>query len=195
MLRPNKEGYARGSARGPSDTEFPSLKRYLDSTGLFEYNAGHDMAHGSSIKIKYINELLEKSDKELSCYDFNSEFYSVNFVRKAFDEDIENIVYDIDNYKSIWGQGCPEPIIAITNLDISKKDISVIGKNKDTIRFTINGITYIKFHAKEMIANLSNYDNMRLEIIGRASVNEWMGKRSPQIFIDNYNVIDNTLIF
>lgn len=195
VLRPNNEGYARGSARGPSESELPSLKRYLDSTGLFEYNAGHDMAHGSSIKIKYIDTLLEKADQELAKYDFNNEFYSVNFERKAYDEDLSAIIYDIDNYKSIWGQGCPEPLIAINNIDISKKDISVIGKNKDTIRFTVNGITYIKFHAKEMIAELENYDSMRLEVIGRANVNEWMGKFTPQVMINNYSVCDNSLMF
>ena len=67
VARLNPQGYVRGSIRGLSNSELPSFKEYLDSTGLFEYVQGHDNAAGCSIKNndldgleKYLKDCLEE---------------------------------------------------------------------------------------------------------------------------------------
>lgn len=53
----------------------------------------------------------------------------------------------------------------------------------------------MKFHAKDMIEDLKKYNDIKLEVVGRANMNEWMGTYTPQIFISNYQIEDNTLGF
>jgi hypothetical protein len=53
----------------------------------------------------------------------------------------------------------------------------------------------MKFHAKEMLEELAKYNEIKLEVVGRANLNEWMGRYTPQIFISNYQIEDNTLGF
>ena len=83
---------------------------------------------------------------------------------------------------------------------ISSSELEKIVSTSDlnVERITYNGIAYMKFHAKEMIAELSKYEgNMELEVIGRGNINKWGGRKTPQIFIDNYNIIqlkDNNIL-
>ena len=188
VARVNDEGYLRGSARGLNNSELTSFKNYLDSTGLFEYCAGHDNAFGASIKIDSLDTFIEKSNEELKNYDFGQDVYDVNLVRQAADNDIDRIAYDIDKYYKLWGQRCDEPLIYIGNINLTHNDINICGKNNDTVRFTKFGITYIKFFAKDMIEELAEFDDIKLEVIGKVNVNCWMGKTSPQIMIESYEI-------
>ena len=58
-----------------------------------------------------------------------------------------------------------------------------------------NGIAYMFFRASALIEQIEGLSSMRLEVVGRANVNEWGGQYTPQIFVDDYNVYDNRLIF
>lgn len=64
-------------------------------------------------------------------------------------------------------------------------DYQVIGKNADTLKFSYNGITYIKFKAEDLIDKMSEYKDTRMNIsvVGTSNVNEWGGNRTPQILI------------
>ena len=53
----------------------------------------------------------------------------------------------------------------------------------------------MKFHAKEFIEDLEKYEQIKLNIIGKPNVNEWMGNLTPQIFIEDYEVLDDTYGF
>lgn len=92
-------------------------------------------------------------------------------------------------------QGNPEPLIHIKDINITKNDIQILGRNADTLKITKFEIAYMKFHAKDMIRELSQYDNIKLEVVGRANLNEWGGTYTPQIFISNYQIEDNRLGF
>jgi hypothetical protein len=53
----------------------------------------------------------------------------------------------------------------------------------------------MKFHAKEMLEELAKYNEVKLEVVGRANLNEWMGHYTSQIFISNYQIEDGSLGF
>lgn len=148
----------------------------------------HDNAFGASIKIDSLETFLQRSNEDLKDYNFGENVYDVNLVRTAVDRDIEAIVYDIDKYYKLWGQNCNEPLIFISDINLTKNDVNVIGKNNDTVKFMKNGITYIKFFAKDMIEELADLDDIKIEVIGKVSVNCWMGKTSPQILIESYEI-------
>lgn len=86
-------------------------------------------------------------------------------------------------------------MIHVTDINISASDVQIMGKNKDTVKFEKFGIAYMKFHAKDLIEELSKHPDMKIEVVGRANLNEWGGKVTPQIFIEDIEVKDNALGF
>lgn len=194
--RENSEGYVRGSIRAPGNTALLSFRDYLLGTGMMEFVSGHDQAAGYSLKGKNIAALLEKANNDFAAINFGENIYDVNFVRRANDNDIKDIVYDVCSYEFTYGQQNPEPVIAITDLNVNKRDIKVIGKNADTVRIEKNGVTYIKFKAKDLIEELSNYDgDLKLTLVGRGNINNWMGRETPQIFIVDCDIEDMRFAF
>jgi hypothetical protein len=53
----------------------------------------------------------------------------------------------------------------------------------------------MKFHALDMIEELNKCNEIKLNIVGKANLNNWMGNITPQIFIENWEVIDSLLEF
>lgn len=194
VARLNDEGYIRGSARGCNNSALSSFKNYLASTGLFEYTQGHDNAFGMSIPQSKVNALLERANIDLPQYKFGENCYEVNFVRYANSLDLVDLIMNLGNYSFIWSQGNPEPYLDIQDIIVSSNEISIIGSKKDTIRFEKYGVTYIKFHAQDLIEEFSKHNEVRMEIVGRANINEWNGTFTPQIMIEEYDLRENTLL-
>lgn len=195
VARLNDEGYIRGSARGLNKSELKSFKDFLNNTNLFEYTAGHDNAFGISINNSYLSQFHNIANKELMNIDFGVNVYDVDFVRQAKDTDLDKIILDLNRYEQVWGQQNPEPLILVDNIFITKADIQIIGKNKDTVKFEKNGIVYIKFHAKDIIPLLNQYEEMRINLIGKANLNEWNFRKIPQIFIEDLEVFNSEFDF
>jgi single-stranded-DNA-specific exonuclease len=180
VARLNNEGYDRGSMRGMNQSSLSSFKDFLESSGMFEYVSGHDNAAGVSIQDSNLRQFHAWANEQLKDTDFGENVYDVNFIRSASSSDIKNIVADIDKYAGIWGQGNAEPLIYIKDININSSDVQVIGKNADTIKFEKFGVTYIKFHAKELIEKIRKLNGeIRLEVVGKTNMNEWMGRFTP----------------
>ena len=194
VARLNDEGYIRGSIRGLSNSELKSFKDYLDSTGYFEYVMGHDNAAGCSIANRDLLAFHTKANEDLKDFDFGEDYYEVEFMRQALSKDLPDLIDDLAQYKNIWSQQCNEPLIYIKDLHFTSSDIQIMGRNKDTIKIVKDGIAYMKFFAKSMIQELQQYDNIKMEIVGKANLNEWMGTITPQIFIENYEIKEDQLL-
>jgi len=196
VARLNDEGEIKGSSRGLNDSELTSFKNFMDESGYFTFTAGHDNACGIGILDKNLAAFHEYANKKLADIDFGETWYEVNFERIAADSDIKDLIVDIAEHEDIWGQHNNEPLIHIKDINITKNDIRIMGKNQDTVKIEKFGIAYMKFHAKDFIKELSQYNKeMKLEIVGRANLNEWMGNYTPQIFITNYQIEDGSLGF
>lgn len=195
VLRENDKGELKGSARGVNNGPLKSLKDFLTSSGLFDYCIGHDEAFGACIQNKNLQPFYTFSKEALKDIQLDEDCFEVNFIRAAADKDISTIIYEIVKYEDIWSQGLQEPRFYIHDININKSDIQIMGKNKDTIKFTKFGVSYIKFHAEELINELKQYDQIKIELVGKGNVNEWMGNTSPQIIIEGYEVSDGSLSF
>lgn len=195
VARLGEDGEIKGSLRGLNDSELVSFKDFLEESNLTTFTAGHPNAAGVGILDKNLSALHEYANSKLADIDFGESWYEVNFERIAADSDITDIIYDVAAHEDVWGQHCPEPLIYVKDINITKNDIRIMGKDSSTLKIEKFGISYIKFHAKDMIEELSKYDEIKLEIVGRANLNTWMGRTTPQIFITNYEIKDNTLGF
>ena len=191
VARANDDGYIRGSARAIKTENMDSFKQYLEESEMFEYVLGHPLAFGCSISSYNLDKFFSYSNDSLKDVELGEKCYSVNFIRDAMDNDIDNLIRDVGEYGYIWSNQNDEPTLYIDNIILSTNEIQIIGTNRDTVKFTKNGITYIKFKANELIDELSGMKNIIMKIVGRCNINEWNGIKNPQIIIDDYEIIDN----
>lgn len=191
VARLNDEGFDRGSMRGLNQSEISSFKDFLEKSSLFEYVSGHDNAAGVSIPNSKLSDFHAYANNALVNVDFGENFYDVNFERIAADKDLPELISAVSACKNIWGQNNPEPLIHITDINITKKDIQVMGSKKDTVKFEKFGISFLKFKATDLIEDLNKYDSMKIELVGRANLNEWCGRVTPQIFIEDIEIKDD----
>lgn len=190
VARLNSKGEDKGSLRGINDSELTDFKQFLLDSNYCEYVAGHPNASGVGIEDNKVSSLINYANEKLKNIDFGEKWHEVNFKRDAYDDDISNIVKEVGAHPEYWGQHNQEPKIEIDNIHVRREDITLMGKNRDTVKIISNGMTYIKFKAQDFIDNLGKYDKMSINIVGRANLNSWMGRITPQIFIDDYAISD-----
>ena len=195
VARLNDESYDRGSARGLSNCELTDFKAYLEQTGLFEYTAGHSNACGCSLPDKNLTQLMKIADTDLADYDFSNNVYEVNFERPAVAYDLNDLITEIALNEAIWSTNNKEPLIYITDLNFNARDIQIMGTHKDTVKIEKNGIAFMKFHAIDLINEIQELGEIKMNLVGRANLNSWMGRITPQIFIENYEIEDGELSF
>lgn len=182
--------YYRGSARGYSKSGIENFKDICEETGLTEYAQGHQNAFGISIKKEYIQSFLEKTDIALA--DMASEpLYYVDYIFKGVDV-VPDAILSIANLEDIWGQDMDESYIAIEDLKVTKDNLTLMSPDKrPTLKITLpNKISLIKFgSSQEEYKNLLTEGYIALNIVGRCNANEWNGNITPQILIEDYEVI------
>lgn len=155
----------------------------------------HANAAGCSILDNNLRDFHGYANETLKNINFNEGMYNVNFIREPNDSDLKKLIYDLASNPNIWGQGNPEALIFIPNIYLDDTDYKVIGSNKDTVRFEKNGIIYIKFHAIDLIRQLEKCNQIKISVVGKPNINEWMGQKSAQLFIEDYEVVDDLLEF
>ena len=190
LARLNDEGFIRGSARGLNKSFISSFKDFLNETGLFEYTAGHDNAFGISIHNNNLSKFHSYANAALQDADFDENIYTVDIERAGNSRDLADIILDLCKYNFFWSQQNDTPLLAVNNIFIKKEDVQIMGKNKDTVKFKKNDVEYIKFFAKDLIEELNQFDEMKINVIGEAQINEWGGNETPQILIKDLEVSD-----
>ena len=181
--------YLKGSIRNKDGSPLKDFKAFLTDSGLMDYVEGHGNAAGFSIPVSNVDKLINYANTKLADMDFNEGVYDVDFIITNNSVDLEELITDLCRGAKFWGQANPEPVIAVEGMRVKRTDISIIGSNSDTIRFTYNGIVYLKFKANDLINKLKDiHDDMLINIVGRANVNRWGGRITPQILIDDMEI-------
>lgn len=189
VARLNDQGFDRGSARGLNQSELKDFKQFLTNSGFFEYAQGHANAFGISIPDGKLRQFHEYANRELSYIDFGENVYDVNFIRSSSAPDLTKLVLELGGAKDIWGQGNGEALIFVHSVQVSPSSIRIMGANSDTLKIESGGMSYLKFHAKDLIEEIKGQSGtFQIDIVGRANLNEWGGRITPQIFIDDYEI-------
>lgn len=91
-----------------------------------------------------------------------------------------------------WGQGCPEPLIYVKNINIDSSDISIKGQN--TVAFKFNDIEYIKFKDDELADLVNSFNGkININVVGHPQINEWMGRTTNQIRIEAIEINESNI--
>lgn len=182
-----------GSARGCDKTGINDFKSICLQTGVCNYAEGHPGAFGLSINEQNIQTFIEKTDQILSSMNDEAIYY-VDYIYDSNNINGQNIL-DIAELEDLWGKDIDEPFIAIHNLKITPDMVTIYDKRGYTIKIkTSSGVDIIKFRATEYDCEVFQTNNtgfIEVDIIGRCSKNEWMGNISPQIFLEDYQIIDS----
>ena len=160
----------------------------------YVFGMGHPNAFGVSLKKDELNKAIILCNSKLKLEDLVT-IHQVDYEVSA-DELIPSSVMKVAQSYQIWGKGIPEPTFAITGINIPAKDIIGYGDNKNFIKFTYNGIDYVKkYCSKDEWKNMTlrdrntlgeNKKQLQLNIIGNFVVNEWNGNKYPQVKIKYY---------
>ena len=195
VVRENSDGYLRGSARGLSNCPITDFRQFLLDSNLFEYATGHANAFGISIHKDKKDNLIKYANEKLRDIDFYENVYDVDLIINAENPNLSQIICELGKLSEIWGQGEPEPLIAIEGLELDKNLIKTIGSDGSTLKFEINGVTYIKFKDTQAVEEFSKYLTMNVTVLGKANLNNWLGEITPQILIEDYEIKDTSYDF
>ena len=185
-----------GSARGCDKTGINDFKSICLQTGVCNYAQGHPGAFGLSINEQNIQTFIEKTDQILSSMNDEAIYY-VDYIYDSDNINVKNIL-DIATLDELWGKDIPQSLVAIKNLKIFPNMVTIYDKKGYTIKISLqNNISLMLFHAKEEdCQRLQNYNkNITINIVGKCNQNEWLGTISPQIFIEQYEIINQEWIF
>lgn len=183
-----------GSARNVNHSPIDSFKDIVNSTNVFNFGKGHANAFGVNLDLDKKDEAINVMNNILIDVEYDST-YRVDFILDIEDVSIK-LITDLARFEDIVCQGIEEPMLAIENISLTKDCFEIFGKNEDTVSFTIDEIKYIQFKCKEgnplydWIQNAwDENDSVTFNIVGKPSINEYNGVRTPQIIIEDVVVV------
>lgn len=179
------DGSFAGSGRNFDDSPVDSLRELVEMCPYVTFAQGHDSAFGMNMPEDNIRSAIEWFNTELSNIDM-TKVYLCDFIFNA-DEIDAGFIKDIDDIKWLFGTGLKDPKIIIKNICARKDEISIYGKNLDTISFETNGIKFVQFKASNgdlLYDYINSWEETEEEIIFDAIVecelNEYKGVITPQ---------------
>lgn len=180
-----------GSGRGYDKSKFDNLRQFLQDSGMVMYAEGHANALGVGITDKKFEEFIRYSNKALASFDFTP-CYKVDFIFSGADFRGSDII-EIAGLKNLWGQGVDEPFVAIEHINVSSGNITLMSPDKSpTLKITLpNGTSLIKFKSsQEEYERLSSEMGcITINVVGKCERNVWNGSVSPQIIIEDYEIV------
>ena len=183
----------QGSGRIFTQSNFTTFRKFLDESGYFEYCQGHEGAFGAAIRDEKVIPFTQYSNDCLADFDFTPKYY-VDFI---FDASILTgaDVLQIAGYDNLWGQGVEEPFILVKDIRITKENISLLKETTLKITLPADGqdISLIKFGSsnEEYQSLCSELGYVTINVIGHFQKNVWNGNISPQIQIEDYEIVNN----
>lgn len=180
-----------GSGRGYDKSKFNDFKAFLNESNMFLYAEGHPNAFGAGILEENLSSFIEYSNNVLKDFDFTP-CYLVDFIYSNNNLKTSDVL-EIASLKNTWGQGVDESLVAIENISISADNIRLMAADKNpTLKITLpNGISLIKFKSSIKEYESLNKQNGRVIInaVGKCECNIWNGRLSPQLIIEDYEII------
>lgn len=185
-----------GSARNVNHSPIDSFKDIVNSTNVFNFGKGHANAFGISLELDKKDEAINAMNHILKDIEYDST-YRVDFILDVEDVSVK-LITELGRFEEIICQGIEEPMLAIENISLTKDCFEIFGKNEDTVSFMIDEIKYIQFKCKEgnplydfLQDAWDENDSVTFNIVGKPSINEYNGVRTPQIIIEDVVVISS----
>lgn len=106
------------------------------------------------------------------------------------DEDFSNLALNLASDGSLWGNDVYEPKVVVENVPV--KNLFIMGADKSSAKWIHNGVEYVRFKDTDFIDEIQQYDRCEITVYGTIAVNEWAGKKTPQIRIEDWSIRDTS---
>ena len=180
-----------GSARGFEASKLTDFRGFVRDSGYAYLAEGHANAFGAGFNNDQLQEFINYADTVLYNMDFTP-CYKVDFIYSAQSLKSKDIL-DIGEMKSLWGQNVGEAKIAVEGIQVTADRLTLMSRDKNpTLKITLpNGVACIKFKSSEEEFDELYSDSgcVVINIVGTCSINEFCGMITPQIFIENYDIV------
>lgn len=178
-----------GSGRNGIFFELPDLKKVLTQAGCY-YAAGHANAFGVFLLPEEVQTVTDYFNRTLSSEAFNNVVYEVDYWFHTGELVDLNLLAEVAKYDNLWGNSLPQPKFAF-DVNFTAGDIRVMGVKRDSLKISSNGIDFVVFKCEQLIKDLQEKESGHITIIGRSSLNEWNGRTSVQIMVDDIELYQN----
>lgn len=191
VLTLDAEGNVKGSGRSIEGYNmFEELSKVKE---LFTKFGGHKMAAGMSLNRDNVDILREKlnnncmlTDEDLIEKMVIDIALPVGYVTLELVEEINRLApFGVSNAKPLFAQK-----------DVPIKQMQLIGKNKNVLKLTLDGVDGNGLHknvdamlfnnAEEVYNEISGHDS--ISILYQAGINEYMGRKNVQLLIQDYMI-------
>lgn len=186
-----------GSGRGYDKSALKDFREFCQKSNLIMYAEGHPNAFGFGIIDDNFDKFIEYANSALQDFDFTP-IYSVDFIYHTNDLVGKDII-DIAQLKPLWGQGVEEASIAVEGIKVASNNLTLMSKDKNpTLKITMpDGISLIKFKSSEEEYEklYSEQGYVTINIVGKCERNIWNNNISPQIIIEDYEIVDRAAYY
>lgn len=184
-----------GSGRNINHSPIESFRDLVESNNQFNFAQGHKSAFGIEIPVDNVEKAKEIFNDELKDEDF-TKVYLCDFIIPEYDVN-ESIIYEMTKFTDLIGQGIEEPMIAITDIEVNRDDITIQGKNEDSYCFKIGEIKFVQFKCKDDNSVMdwlkNSFDNVaKINIVGNPCISEYQGIKTLQFVIDDVDVLSTS---
>ncbi|RNB90614.1 single-stranded-DNA-specific exonuclease RecJ [Brevibacillus fluminis] len=182
-----EKGIAKGSAR--SIAGFDMYEALTACKDLLPHYGGHVMAAGMTLPIENV-DLLRERLKEVANECLTPEDY-VPITKVDLATTIDEIGLDLaEQLEALapFGMGNTTPILLID--EVAAADIRKIGRDENHLKCTLANGTKNLDAIGFKLAHLGDQftPKAKLAVVGELSVNEWNGKRKPQVIIRDASI-------
>lgn len=193
----------QGSARGYDKGGVANFKEICAAAPGVIFAEGHQSAfglgiewgyeeveHGAEVNGDLMIQFIDYTDEVLK--DMNSEpMYYVDYIFNEKDVDA-NAIIEIAEMGDIWSSSVDEPLIAVKGIKISKGMLNFYKETTIKISLT-NDVALMIFNTnREEYEKLYSEDGfIEINAVCKCNKNEWNGRVSAQLFIEDYEIVDS----
>ena len=190
--------FYQGSARGCERAGVSNFKEICEQTKVVEYAAGHGGAFGLSIPFSSPGEEEIQGESILNFIDSTNEIlrdmpdepkYYVDYIFEENDISIGDKIIEIAEMNDFWGKDIDRAYVII-KFKITSENFKVMKSN--TLKFDLpNNVSLIKFSGTDSEIEKFSISQgfIEVEAVCKCNENEWNGKITPQLIIEDYNIL------
>ena len=101
-------------------------------------------------------------------------------------------------HDDLWGKELDKPRFYIYNIKINSKNLKLMGEKQDTLKIVLDRYEIMFFKLSEQkkeIFKIGENIDLNINIIGSLNINTWRGKKTNQIFVEDFEVKEVTNTF
>lgn len=189
-----------GSARGYGNEV--NFREMCENAGV-RYAQGHSAAFGLSLDpgcdgtepqlalgAAAIKSFLETTDELLK--DVSEEpVYHVDYVWDSSSIDRDKIL-EIADMNDYWGKNIERAYVLVKNIKVTEDSFKVMKSN--TLKYSLPGVDIIQFGGTEEEIELFSSGVHTINAVCKCAANEWNGMVSPQLIMEDYEIVENDKI-